>query len=422
MNCPNQRISALSLFEGKRKTCNTLLRTPFWRRTKGIGFPSACLLVAMLASGCSPRRNTEKSTPPAVVGVIHIQPQTASVYSTYVAHIDALYTVDIRSRVDGELLNFHFRDGQEVQKGSLLFAIDEAPYRLALQAAEAQLSKSRSDLAQAQAQLEKAKKDVDRYVPLANIHAIPEEDLTDAQASAQVREAQLKQSQAEVAVQEVAVSQAELNLQHTRIYAPISGIVGDRRVSPGNLVSASNSGPMATISSTDPMLVSFAVGDAEYLKYFASRTGKTSAPDAAHYKLLLADGSAYPHPGQLMHVSRALNQKTDTLTIVLRFPNPHNVLRPGEYGKISADLEQTSSAILVPVIAVQSIQGTESVYLVDKNNKVVQRTITTSSRQGENYVVSSGLNTGERIIVEGQQKVAPGDIVKPHNVTLDAVS
>lgn len=357
-----------------------------------------------------------------MVGVLKIQPQTASIDRTYVAHISALYTVEIRSRVDGELFGFHFRDGQEVEKGHLLFTIDPAPYQLAVRAAEAQLSKTQSDVAESQAQLEKAKKDVDRYEPLVKIHAIPEESLTDAQAAAQVQDAQLKQSQAEVEVQRAAVSQVKLNQEHTRIYAPISGIIGDRRVSPGNLVSATNTSPLATISSTDPMLVSFAVGDAEYLKYFAPRNGKPSGPDVAHYKLLLADGSAYPLRGKFLHVSRALNEKTDTLTIVLRFPNPHNVLRPGEYARVTADLEQTPDAILVPVVAVQTLQGTQSVLLVDSSNKVVQRTITTSSRQGENYVVSEGLKSGDRVIVEGQQKVAPGDTVKPHAVSQEAVS
>ncbi len=391
---------------------------------RNLTLASLLLLGCVFASGCSlssPRAPKGDARTP-VVGVLDLHPQKASVYSSYVAHIQAQYTVDIRSRVDGELISFHFRDGESVHKGSLLFTIDPAPYRLAVQSAEAQLSKAQADLAQAQAQLDKARKDVDRYQPLAKMHAIPEQDLLDAQAAEQVRDAQLKQTQAEVSMQKAAVSQAQLNLEHTRIFAPISGTIGDRRVSPGNLVSASNTMPLATISSTDPMLVSFAVGDAEYLRYFAARSGKSSGPDASHYKLLLADGSTYPYAGHFMYVSRALNQKTDTLSLVLRFPNPHNVLRPGEYAKVSADLEQAPNAILVPVVAVQSLQGTETVFLVDKGNKVVQRTITTSSRQGENYVVSGGLQPGDRVVVEGQQKIAPGDTVTPHRVSLDAVS
>ena len=344
------------------------------------------------------------------VGVTAVQPKTVAIYRAYVARIRAQYTVQIRSRVEGELTAFHFRDGEEIRKGSLLFTIDPAPYQIAVQSAKANLARATSNLAGSQAQLQKAHRDVDRYEPLAKIHAIPGQDLADARAAEQVRESQLKQSQAEVEVQKAAVSQARLNLAHTRIYSPIDGIIGDRKVDPGNLVSASSATPLATISSTEPMLVSFAVGDAEYLRYFAALNGHSRA-DGANYELLLADGSRYPYPGQFMHVSRALNQQTDTLTIVLRFPNPHHVLRPGQYARVRADLERQPDTLLVPVVAVQTIQGTESVLLVDRENKVRQRTITTSSRQGENYVVSGGLKPGDRVIVQGQHKVRPGDKV-----------
>ncbi len=339
-----------------------------------------------------------------------VEPRTVAIYRTYVARVRALYTVQIRSRVEGELTAFHFRDGEEIRKGRLLFSIDPAPYQIAVQSAQANLARATSNLAGSQAQLQKAQRDVDRYEPLAKIHAIPGQDLADARAAQQVRDAQLKQSQAEVEVQKAAVSQARLNLEHTRIYSPIDGVIGDRKVDPGNLVSASSTTPLATISSSNPILVSFAVGDAEYLRYFAARNGHSRA-DGANYELLLADGSRFPFPGRFMHVSRALNQQTDTLTIVLRFPNPHHVLRPGEYARVRADLERQPNTLLVPVVAVQTIQGTESVLLVDRDNKVRQRTITTSSRQGENYVVSGGLNPGDRVIVEGQQKVRPGDKV-----------
>lgn len=375
------------------------------------GLLLAALCVGFFVSGCGgsqPSNNKETSV--ATVGVTTVQPRTVPIYRAYVARIRALYTVQIRSRVEGELTAFHFRDGEEIRKGRLLFTIDPAPYQIAVQSAQATLARATSNLAGSEAQLQKARRDVERYEPLAKIHAIPGQDLTDARAAEQVREAQLKQSQAEVEVQKAAVSQARLNLEHTRIYSPIDGVIGDRKVDPGNLVSASSPTPLATISSSDPMLVSFAVGDAEYLQYFAAHNGHSSA-DGADYELLLADGSRYPHTGRFRHVSRALNQETDTLTIVLSFPNPNHVLRPGQYARVRADLERQPNTLLVPVVAVQTVQGTESVLLVDRDNKVKQRTITTSSRQGENYVVSAGLKPGDRVIVQGQHKVRPGDKV-----------
>ena len=410
----------MSKYNWRRRESGANICTVHTKRRTGLsklnhstpaGLLVAVLCVGISVSGCGgSQQSSNKEASVATVGVTTVEPRTVAIYRTYVARVRALYTVQIRSRVEGELTAFHFRDGEEIRKGRLLFSIDPAPYQIAVQSAQANLARAMSNLAGSQAQLQKAQRDVDRYEPLAKIHAIPGQDLADARAAQQVRDAQLKQSQAEVEVQKAAVSQARLNLAHTRIYSPIDGIIGDRKVDPGNLVSASSATPLATISSSEPMLVSFAVGDAEYLRYFAARNGHSRA-DGARYELLLADGSRYPYPGRFTHVSRALNQQTDTLTVVLSFPNPHHVLRPGEYAQVRSDLERQPDTLLVPVVAVQTIQGTESVLLVDENDKVKQRTITTSSRQGENYVVSGGLKPGDRVIVQGQQKVRPGDKV-----------
>lgn len=359
---------------------------------------------------------------PAVVGVMVVRPHTVPISREYVARIRALYTVAVRSRVTGELTGYYFHPGQSVTKGMLLFRIDPAPYRIALASANASLSKAESDLAQSKARLEKAKKDVDRFRPLAKIHAIPQQDLADALAAEQERVAQLAQSKAGVQLQRSLVSQAKLNLSHTRIYSPISGTVGDLKVDPGNLVNAADNVPLTIVSSTDPMLVGFSVSDAEYLRYFAKGSGRhtgSSAAHAAQYELLLADGARYPGQGVFRHVGRALNEKTDTLKVVLGFRNPKGILRPGEYAQVRADLEERPKSILVPVVAVHALQGVESVLLVDKGNKVVERTVTTSARQGESYVVSSGLRPGDRVIVAGRQKVEPGDVVQPHFISPD---
>jgi RND family efflux transporter MFP subunit len=391
------------------------------RRTARIVALNTIAFVCFGIAGCSSFSSQQPSAaaaPPAAVGALTIAPQTVSIFREYVARTQAVYTVKVRSRVTGELVGYDFQGGQAVHKGRLLFTIDPTPYRIAVASAQANLSKARSDVAEAQAQLDKADKDVQRYEPLAKIHAIPQQDLADAQAAEQVRRAQLKQSQAEVGVQQALVNEAQLNLEHTRIYSPIDGVIGEREVDPGNLVSATSTTPLATLSSSNPMLVSFAVSDAEYLRYFTPKKDRLVHPDAVKYQLLLADGTKYPHPGVFLHVSRALNEKTDTLSVVLRFPNPNHVLRPGEYAQVRADLEQAPDTLLVPVVAVQTIQGTESVLLVDSSDRVVQRTITTSSRQGANYVVTSGLKPGDRVIVQGQQKVQPGDKVKPHTAAL----
>lgn len=343
-----------------------------------------------------------------------LQPQHVPLDREYVARTDAFYTVAVKPRVSGELASYNFVDGQSVQKGRLLFQLDPLPYRIGMQAAKAHLAHAESDRAEAQAQLHKAHADVARYEPLAAIHAIPEENLADARATVQVREAQLKQAEAEVQVQQTTVSEAQLKLSYTKIFSPITGTIGERMVDPGNLVSADEKGALATVSTDDPVLVSFSISDADYLKLFAPAHGGHDREPKPAYQLVLADGSTYPHKGRFHAISRTLNQQTDTLTVVLTFPNPRHLLRPGQFARVQAALEQREDALLVPIPAVRTLQGTQSVLLIDGSGKAVQRTITTASRQGDNYVVSGGLNPGDKIIIEGQNKVAPGDKVDAH--------
>lgn len=377
-----------------------------------------CLLLGTVGLfGCAKKSNGTASQP-TVVGVTTVEPRTIPLFREYVARTDAFYTVGVRPRVSGELTSYNFTAGQAVEKGRLIFQIDPAPYQIAVQAAQAHVQRVYSDRAEAEAQLNKAKADVARYEPLAHIHAIPEEDLADARATQRVREAQLEQQNAEVQVQQASLDKARLELTYTNIYSPITGTIGQREVDPGNLVSSDEKTPLVTISTDDPVLVSFVVSDADYLRYFAPHSAKRRT-ESTKYQLLLADGSSYPQAGKFHAISRALNQQTDTLTVVLLFPNPHHVLRPGEYAKVRTDLQKEPSALLVPVTAVQTLQGTKSVLLVSGSSKAVLRTVQTSERQGDNYIVSGGLKPGDRVIVQGQNKVTPGDAVSVQAVPPD---
>lgn len=369
-------------------------------------------------SGCGKKKSGEaSSSDPAVVGVTTLETRRIPLFQEYVARTDAFYTVEVRPRVSGELVSYNFIAGQTVQKGRLIFQIDPAPYQIAVQAAQAHVQRVQSDLTEALAQLNKAKADVARYEPLAHIHAIPEEDLADALATEKVREAQVEQQNAEVQVQQAALNKARLELTYTKIYSPITGTIGQREVDPGNLVSSDEKTPLVTISTDNPVLVSFVVSDADYLRYFAPQSSVKRKPESTKYQLILADGSSYAQTGKFHAISRALNQQTDTLTVVLLFPNPYHILRPGEYAKVRTDLQEAPSALFVPVTAVKTLQGTKSVLLVNSSNKVVLRTIETSERQGENYIISGGLKAGDRVIVQGQNKVEPGD-----SVSVQAVS
>lgn len=351
--------------------------------------------------------------------MIKLAPRTVPLYREYVARTDAFYTVQLKPRLSGELVSFHFKEGQTVRKGQLLFQLDPVPYQIGLQAAQAHLQRAESDRAESQAQYNKSQADVARYEPLAKIHAIPEQDLADARAAEQVREAQRKQADADVLIQQAAVNKAQLDLAYTRINSPITGTIGQREVDPGNLVSPGDTTALATISSDDPVLVTFVVSDAEYLRYFAPRRKSSGSGALRQYHLILADGSTYGHPGSFHAISRALNQQTDTLGVVLLFPNPDHMLRPGEFARVRTNLQVQANSLLVPVTAVETLQGTRTVLLVDGGNHVVQRTISSAGRQGEDYIVTGGLQPGDRVIVQGQNKVTPGDKVTVQTVSAD---
>lgn len=191
---------------------------------------------------------------------------------------------------------------------------------------------------------------------------------------------------------------------------------GERQVDPGNLVSTDSKTALATVSTNDPVLVTFSISDADYLKLFAPTHGAGRREQTPQYQLLLADGSTYPHKGRFHAISRTLDQQTDTLTVMLTFPNPDHVLRLGQFAQVRAALEQQVNALLVPITAVHTLQGTQSVLLLDSSGHAVQRTISTASRQGDSYVVSGGLHAGDKVIIEGQNKVTPGDKVDGHAV------
>jgi membrane fusion protein (multidrug efflux system) len=234
-------------------------------------------------------------------------------------------------------------------------------------------------------------------------------------AAERVAVAQVQQANASVETARAAVQQANLNLGYAVIRSPITGIIGRREVDPGNLVAPGNANPLATVSSADPIRVTFDISDVEYLQ-FVRRTGvRPGKPPAVQpsYELLLPDGTVFPQRGKLFMVGRAVTAATGTLPITAEFPNPGNVLRPGQFARVRVTVENIPNAILVPQKAVQEVLGTMSVLIVDNQNKVEQRTVSTNGTLEGSYIVNSGLAGGERVIVQGQQKVRPGMKVVP---------
>jgi membrane fusion protein (multidrug efflux system) len=412
------------------------------------------LAVTLLtASACDRKakeaKGTAASPPPAVV-VAMVEQRTVPIVRDFVARTEAIPTVDVRARVPGVLEKVLYKEGTEIKQGAVLFEIQRAEYAASLDTAKAQLAKAQADLLRAKdtsvvdrfratleqrkADLEKANRDVLRYQPLAEARAIPQQDLDTARsaekvaaAGVDVAEAELKDSQlaqrtqiqlSEAAVEsaKAAVTQADLNLGYTQVTAPISGIIGKIMVDPGNLVGKAEPTLLTTISAVDPIYAEFPVAEADYLKLSsqirldAQGRGRDTE---RRLQLFLADDTVFPEKGRFVFVGRGFDPKTGTINVQAEFPNPKRVLRSGQFARVRGTVEERPDAVLVSQLAVQEQQGAKTVMVVEAGDKVALRPITLGDRVGDLYIVTAGLKAGERVIVDGVQKVRPGMQVKP---------
>lgn len=384
--------------------------------------------------------------PPPTVVVAEVLQKTVPIYLEFVARTAAVATVEIRARVQAYLQAQHFQEGTVVKQGQLLFTLDPQQYRAQLRQAEAQLAKANANLAQARekatvdtaranlevaiAKLAKADQDVARLKPLAEKRAVPQRDYDDAVVSQQGATADVGSRKAalETAIvnQKAGIEQAEgiieqalaevelakLNLSYCTIRSPITGLIGERKVAPGNLVGRGEATLLDTVSSLDPIRVSLAISEAEYLAYMATRKDAKGKP-GQNLQLILADGSVFPHKGHAIIADRAVDEKTGTLSIIAEFPNPDALLRPGQFGRVRLAGRTVENALLVPQRAVTELQDAKAVYVVGPDGKVAMRTVQVTDRFENFFVVTGGVKPGERIIVEGVIKVRPGIVVQP---------
>ena len=430
------------------------------RSRRRIG-PRAPLVTSLLVAGllvatpaaCERAKSAEKAPappPPPAVVVAAVEQRTVPIVRDFTARTEAVPTVEVRARIAGVIDRVMFEEGTQVTAGQTLFIIQPEEYAAALESARAQLAKAQADatrardvsvIARAQAQLdqrkadlEKSRRDVARYQPLVEARAIPQQDLDTAQASEKVAaaavegaEAALKDTQlfqrtqiqlADAAIQsaKAAVTQADLNLGYTTVKAPITGIVGKVQVDRGNLVGKAEPTLLATVSSVDPIYVDVGVAEADYLRLAPrirlDHRGRAQGT-RAELELYLADDSLFPHKGRVVFVDRALDAKSGTMNVRAEFPNPSRALRPGQFARVRAVVEDRANAVLVPALAVQEQQGTKMVLVVEAGDKVALRPVTVSDRVGDFYIATSGLKAGERVIVDGVQKARPGMQVKP---------
>ena len=357
------------------------------------------LLVLAATAACKEAPPPAAPPPPDVYVAAAIQ-QDVPVYLELVGQAKGSQDVEIRARVEGFLESVNFREGSIVKKGDLLYEIDRKPL-------EAALAATRADQATAQARLEKANNDVARYTPLVAKQAVSQQELDNAKSAQDASRSQVEAAKA-------AVEKATLDLSYTRITSPVTGLVGTTAVKAGNLVGRGESTLLTTISQIDPMLFRVGATEADYLrvaKRMASNAGGArtgDAPRAEGIQLTLADGSVYPATGRINSVERAVDPTTGTLGLELSYPNTNLVLRPGQYGKARLLLETKVGAVLVPQRAVQELQGLYSVAVVRADNKVAIRSVKVGLRVDSLWVIEEGLKPGEKVVVEGLQRVQDG--------------
>jgi membrane fusion protein (multidrug efflux system) len=358
----------------------------------------------VLAAACSKKEAPPPPAPPDVQ-VAEVVQKDVPIYIELVGATLGAEDVEIRARVEGYLVSMNFTEGTFVKKGQLLYKIDSQPF-------EAALDESRANLSTARARVDKTNNDVARLTPLAKQQAVSQQELDNALSSQEA-------AQAQVAAYDAKVAKAKLDLAYTTITSPIDGLIGTTQKKVGSLIAGGET-LLNIVSQINPILFRCAIAEAEYLRIARRGAGgKKSAEKPVGAQLILADGSVHSHKGRLESVERAVDPTTGTLTGQFSFPNPEQILRPNQYGRARFVTDLKEGAILVPQLAVQEIQGLYSVMVVKPDATVEQRMVKAGERVGNLWVIDSGLKPGEKVIVEGLQKVKPGVQVSAKTVKVE---
>lgn len=358
----------------------------------------AALLMLGISGGCS-RQSAQVNPPPPEVVVATVTPRDVPVVREGVATLDGIITANINAQVQGYLISRDYKEGNLVKKGDLLFQIDPRPF-------EAALAQAQGNLATARANQLKADADVKRAMDLHNKKVISDQELdTDIQAAAV--------GKANVEASEAAVKQAELNLGYTEIIAPIKGIAGIANVHVGDLVGPTT-GALTTLSQVDPILATVSVGEESFTDVLLKHPDPDERQrylEGIEFDLILGNGRPYPNKGKFYADDRNFDVKTGSIHVELTFPNPGNLLHPGQFGKVRAVMETKKGALVIPQEAVTELQGSQQVVVITDDNKATMRAVKMGERSGAMWEVTEGLKPGEKVVVEGMQKVRPGSPV-----------
>jgi RND family efflux transporter MFP subunit len=347
-------------------------------------------------AGCH-RAPSQSAPPPPVVYVAQVMPEDVKLYEEVVGQTTGANNVEIRARVEGYIEKRHFVEGTLVKKGDLLFTIDPKPQRVAVTQAQANLAKTEADRVKAEA-------DLKRYEPLAERRAVSRQELDNARSTLRAAEAQVK-------AQRAALETSRLSLGYTQVRAPLDGLVGKSEVSLGSLVGHGDATRLTTISQVDPMWVDFSITEQAWLATF--REGQRMArakqkPEDPHFQLILSDGTEFPEKGKLVSGDRSVDTRTGTLKFTAAFANPSRMLRPGQFVRVKFVSDSVRGALLVLQRAVMDVQGSTSLAVVGAGDVVELRPVKLGARTGSRWIVKEGLKAGERVVIEGLQKVTHG--------------
>jgi membrane fusion protein (multidrug efflux system) len=369
----------------------------------------ACAATALAAWGCA-QEEPPPPPPPPEVQVAQVIQRDVPVYIEAIGQTRGSTEIEVRARVEGFILTVDFQEGNPVRKGQLLYTIDPRPF-------EATLAQAKGALAGAEADLARARQDVARYEPLVAQNAIPKEQY---ETSVAVERAQV----AAVDAAKATVQRAEIDLSYTRVLAPEDGLVGKTEVYPGTLVGRGQSTLLTHISQVATIHVRFTLPERDYLFYARRRQvrGQAGEPAQLPLELILADGTQHPEKGDLVFVDRNVDPVTGTILLEAAFRNPGGIVRPGQYSRVRATVDFKAGAILVPQRAVTELQGIYNVAVVGGDDTVEIRMVTPAQRVGNLWVIDAGLKPGERVVVEGLQKVRAGVKVTPVAVAIEESS
>ena len=361
-------------------------------------------MLFLLLFSCGKKDEQQTQAPPPQVTVVVTQAKDVPIYQEFVGQIYGFKDIAIRARVEGFLEGIHFEEGSRVEKGTLLYTLESQPF-------EADVAAKMSRVAEANTMMAKAKSDLDRIEPLAKENAVSQSDLDSAVAQYEASIESVKAAKANLRA-------SNIQLGYTKIYSPISGIIGKTKAKVGDFVGRSpNPVILNTVSRIDTVLVEFFITETQYLqlaRQFSSKA-ESAARNARkeNLELILADGSLYDYKGKPEFVDRNVDPTTGAILVQASFPNPKELLRPGQYAKVKALVTVVKDGILIPQRCVMELQGMYSVYVVGDGDKVQTRGVKTGPKIKQLWLITEGLNPGERIVYEGLQRVKEGVVVKP---------